>query len=88
MLWEKRRLIVYVHNLAFEFSFVKHWFNWNQVFNMEANKPLFGVTNDGFEFRCSYLLSGSSLETVADNLTTNTDIKKKVIWRVRSIKYN
>lgn len=68
LLWRGRRLLIYVHNLAFEFSFIRKWFEWVDVFNMETNKPLYAVTSNGLEFRCSYLLSNASLATVADNL--------------------
>lgn len=64
---ENRRLIVYVHNLAFEFQFICKLFNWQKVFSLDLRKPLYAITG-GIEFRCSYLLSGYSLDTVAKNL--------------------
>lgn len=68
MLWRNRRLIVFIHNSSFEFSFIRKWFDWFQVFNMDANRPLYAVTTNGFEFRCTYLLSNASLATVANGL--------------------
>ena len=64
---ENRRLIIYVHNLAFEFQFICKLFDWQKVFSLDLRKPLYAITG-GLEFRCSYLLSGYSLDTVAKNL--------------------
>ena len=70
-LHENRRIILYVHNLSFEFQFLQHWFKWSKVFSLDKRKPIQATTIDGIEFRCSYLLSGYKLETVAKNLHTH-----------------
>lgn len=62
----KRRMIVYVHNLQYEFSFIRKWFKWVKVFSLSRRKPLFAVTTTGIEFRCSYRLSGYKLEKVGE----------------------
>lgn len=67
-LWEYRRLIIYVHNLAFEFQFMRKWFQWKNVFSLDARKPLYSLTTNGIEFRCSYLLSGYGLKKLGDEL--------------------
>lgn len=64
-----KRLIVYVHNLSYEFQFMRKLFTWHKVFAIEERKPIYAVTTDGIEFRCSYLLSGYSLERLGQNLT-------------------
>lgn len=71
------RLVVYVHNLAFEFQFFRKYFDWANVFALETRKPVYTVTTAGIEFRCSYILSGYSLAKCADNLTM-FNIKKLV----------
>ena len=76
-LQHNHRLIIYVHNLAFEFQFFRKYFEWSNVFALDERKPVYAVTNKGAEFRCSYILSGYSLEKCADNLTM-FDIKKLV----------
>lgn len=65
---ENRRLVVYVHNLAYEFQFIRKHFNWNDVFLLDERKPVY-AHYDGIEFRCSLKLSGGkSLAKVADDL--------------------
>lgn len=67
LLQANRRLIIYVHNLAFEFQFMKHHFSWDNVFALKAHKVLYAIC-EPFEFRCSYLLSNYSLAYVGKNL--------------------
>lgn len=66
---DNRRLVVYVHNLSFEFQFIYKIFEWKEVFAITERKPIFAVTTTGIEFRCSYILSGYGLATLANNLT-------------------
>lgn len=65
---EEKRLIVYVHNLSFEFQFMLKWQNWLKVFAIDNRKPLYALNDSGIEFRCSYLLSGYSLANLANQL--------------------
>ena len=69
-LTNEKRLIVYVHNLSYEFQFMRKWFEWDKVFSIENRKPIYALTTAGVEFRCSYLLSGYSLEKLGDDLRT------------------
>lgn len=62
------RLVIYIHNLAFEFQFIKNRFLWESVFSLEKHEPLYALTKNGFEFRCSYKLSNYSLAKVGENL--------------------
>lgn len=73
-LTDKKRLIIFVHNLSYEFQFLKDWFGWFKVFAVDKRKPVYAITDQGIEYRCSYILSGYSLRTVAKNL--HTDISK------------
>ena len=73
-----KRIIIYVHNLSFEFQFMHKWFEWSEVFSLEERQPIKAVTTEGIEFRCSYKLSRYSLEHLGKNLT-KYKIKKLVV---------
>lgn len=66
-----RRLVIYVHNLSYEFQFMRKYFDWLQVFAISERKPIKAVTTSGIEFRDSYILSGYSLAKTAENLQTH-----------------
>lgn len=68
---ENRRLIIYVHNLGYEFQFMCKYFNWENVFAINERKPIKALCSYGIEFRDSYILSGYSLANTAKNLTTH-----------------
>lgn len=70
-------LVVYVHNLSYEFQFMRKYFNWVNVFAVDERKPVKALCTYGIEFRDSYILSGYSLEKLVDNLVTHK-IKKLV----------
>ena len=78
-----KRIIIYVHNLSYEFQFFRKLFNWQKVFSTDTRKPLYAVTNNGIEFRCSYLLTGYSLENLGNNLS-----KYPVSKKVGDLNYN
>lgn len=67
-LGEENRLIIYVHNLPYEFQFIRKHFNWVKVFAMDERKAIKALTTDGIEFRDSLILSGLSLALTAKNL--------------------
>ena len=56
-------LMIYVHNLSFEFSFIKgiYPFEPEEVFAIDRRKVLKCEMMNHFEFRCSYLLTNMSL---------------------------
>lgn len=65
----KNRLVIWVHNLPFEFIFC-HWFlDVAEAFCTEERKPLRICTTGGIEFRCSYALSNMSLSKFCKNET-------------------
>lgn len=64
----QNRMVIYVHNLAYEFQFMRKYFEWENVFSVDERKPIKALTKDGIEFRCSYILSGYSLSKVAEHL--------------------
>lgn len=67
-LGENRRLVVYVHNLPYEFQFIRKHFDWDEVFILTERKPVYATTG-GIEFRCSLKLAGGkALANVAKDL--------------------
>lgn len=71
-LHNKRRLIIYVHNLSYEFQFMRKYFTWETIFAVGERKPIKALTNLGIEFRDSYILSGYSLAKTAENLVSHS----------------
>lgn len=69
---ESRRLVVYVHNLGYEFQFMRKHFNFTEVFAVGERKPTKALIDEGIEFRDSYILSGYSLANTVKNLVTYT----------------
>ena len=76
---ENKRLVVYVHNLEYEFQFMRKYFNWvdGGLFAVDERKPIKCLCDYGIEFRDSYILSGFSLENTAKNLAKHK-VKKLV----------
>lgn len=58
----EHRLIIYIHNLSFEFQFFRKRFKWETVFLLNNREPAYAITTSGIEFRCSYILTGYSLK--------------------------
>ena len=82
---ENKRLVVYVHNLGYEFQFMRKYFNWidGGLFAVDERKPIKCLCDYGIEFRDSYILSGFSLENTAKNLA-----KYKVNKKVGDLDYS
>lgn len=69
-----KRIVIYVHNLAYEFQFMKCFFEWEDVFAIDEHVVLKCIT-DKYEFRCSYKLSNMSLEKFIENTPKHYFIK-------------
>lgn len=80
---ENRIMIVGVHNLAYEFQFLRKLFAWSSVFAVKERTPVYARTITGIEFRCTYLLSGYGLEKVGEHLQ-----KYKVNKLIGALDYN
>lgn len=68
---DKKRVIIYIHNLSFEFQFFRKYFDWLNVFATRSRNPIKALTSYGIEFRDSLILSGYKLANVAKNLTSH-----------------
>lgn len=76
--WVKQQLpdatlVIYVHNLAYEWQFIRSYEEWDDVFLVNRRKPLTARVN-GVEYRCSYMLTNKSLERFLSD--SGTDLQK------------
>lgn len=62
--------IIWVHNLSYEFQFLRNFLEWDSVFARSAHKPIKCVPSKykNIEFRCTYFLTRLSLETWGEQL--------------------
>lgn len=69
-------IMLYVHNLSYEFSFIKgvYGFTPEEVFCIQPRKVLKCEMMDHIEFRCSYLLTNMNLAT----FTKKMGVKEKM----------
>lgn len=76
--WEKYNfnIIIYVHNLPYEFQFLRKLFNITDVFATDIRKVLKCKISKNVILKDSLILSGLKLETLAKNLTK--PMEKKV----------
>ena len=64
----KFTLAIYVHNLAFEYQFIKDFVHITKLFAKSKRRPMKFNTHEGkLEWRCSYFLSNMSLEKFCEN---------------------
>lgn len=67
---EYRRIIIYIHNLGYEFQFLIGHERFKDVFARNARHPIKCTMNECFELKCSLMLSGMSLAKTAEDLTS------------------
>ena len=70
----KYRLVVYVHNLQFEFQFMRNFFKVEKVFARSKRDVVYTILED-VEYRCSYALSNMSLDKFLKNTKGVTNFK-------------
>lgn len=64
-----RRLVIYVHNLAYEWQFIKHYMQWESAFAIASDRRIVrAVSTIGVEFRCSYVLTNKPLASVGKDV--------------------
>ena len=63
-----RKLVIYVHNLGYEFQFMRGWFHWDEVFSVKERRPVHASLAQGIEFKCSYILSNYALSYIGAKL--------------------
>lgn len=81
---EDKRIIVWVANLGFEFSFIRRYFDFNNedFFARELRHPMKARTG-GFEFHEALTISGGSLEQLAKDYTTTQKLKGDLDYSIR-----
>lgn len=64
-----KRLLVYVHNLAYEWQFIRRYFTWVDAFAIgDIRKVARACTEEGIEFRCHYFLTNTNLAKVGKDV--------------------
>lgn len=64
---EYASVLVFVHNLSYEFQFFRHWLEITDVFALKSRKILSCKSNN-VVFRCSYLQTNKSLEKFTSDM--------------------
>ena len=55
------KVAVFVHNLSYEFQFIKDFFKWTNIV-ATSNRKIIAAETEGLVFRCSYMLTNMNLE--------------------------
>ena len=81
---EDKRIIIWVANLGFEFSFIRRYFDFNNedFFARELRHPMKARTG-GFEFHEALTISGGSLAQLAKDYTTTQKLKGDLDYSIR-----
>lgn len=64
---EYASVLVFVHNLSYEFQFFRHWLEITDVFALKSRKILSCKSNNVI-FRCSYLQTNKSLDKFTSDM--------------------
>ena len=64
---DRRRLVIWCHNLDFETQFFRRFVDIKDGFYKDERQPLYCVIAGGIEFRDSYALSNMSLDKFCEN---------------------
>lgn len=73
--YRQANVIIWVHNLQYEFQFLRHYFEWSKVFALDNRVPVYARTGPVC-FRCSYKESGYGLKYIADEKLADKRYKK------------
>ena len=70
-----RKMMVWVHNLAMEFQWLRNVFEFKEVFARQLHRPMSATTVEDITFRCTYILTNMSLKNVGKQY--NLPVQKK-----------
>lgn len=79
-------LVIYVHNLSYEFSFLKGWYQFEvgEVFCTDDRKVLKCDMMGCFEYRCSYYLTNMSLDRFLERYQVEN---RKLAYDYEKVRY-
>lgn len=63
---DKKKIIIYVHNLSFEFHWIYTHIYFTKVFARKKRHPIY-CESDKIIFKCSYILTNYGLRSLAEN---------------------
>lgn len=77
----RTRLLIYIHNLSYEFHHLREILDFENVFSTARRKPI-KANYRQVEFRCSYILTNMGLDAFlkkmrVENLKTTMDYRRK-----------
>ena len=80
---QSKRLVVYVHNLGYEFQFFRKRIKWEKdkkgndaVFSLKKRRPIYALAASGIEYRCSYFLSNVNLGYIGSEMLFKYPVPK------------
>lgn len=62
----KKKLIIYIHNLSYEFQFISKWLKLKKVFAIDNRKVVYAETENNIIFKCSYILTNLPLSKLSE----------------------
>lgn len=80
-----RDLAVFVHNLSYEFQFLKFYFSWDNIFFIQPRK-VYRAKTGNIIFKDSYALSGQSLEKTVEKYPIKKAVGKWDYNKIRTPK--
>ena len=74
------KLIIWVHNLAYEFSFLSglYSFSNDECFFRDVRKPIYCKMKGMFEFRCSYIQTNLNLSTLTKQMNVPVKLSGQI----------
>ena len=85
----KRQMVVYVHNLSYEWQYIKSVFNFGQddVFATDSRKVVKCVIDKTFEIRDSYILTNMSLDAFTRKMNVEHQKLSGVEFNYDKVRY-
>lgn len=69
------KICIFVHNLSYEFQFIKDFFEWTNI-TATSNRKIIAAETKGLVFRCSYMLSNMSLARFLQQESVSEEYQK------------